>query len=906
MQQTKRRGKKGVILLALAFALVVLAIMPGAALAATQSVSVNNGAAWIGTTSVALTLDAGDLTTATQVTVQDNYNGGAFFLATPVKIPIPTNPYTYIMQSNATPLVNGVYVVKVTWYPATGAALGTATATVTFDNSRVVSVLALRATTPLYSPPGPGWPGDYGVQWFGPVAPFSPANGTFTTTGNPLVHSVVYRVDSQAWIDNLAPWANPTFFYAGPVNGIHTVQHYGVAQDTLLTQGPVTNSKFGWDSVAPTWSWNGTAPDPDVWYGNAPISWSARVSDTPGSGVASATANYWRAPGFPGSIFATVGATPIEWTPYQFDIKGTLTPAPSWDANQATRFTAVSLNATDRVGNELNDVAPINFDLVAPHTSFDTTSTGSATSQPYLGQFVWTNKPVTINFLAMDPGAPLNGSGVAYTEYFVGDESMTAPGMPTKGTSVTISKSAPTGPVYIWYRSVDKAVPANVEVWQKLYVYFDNVPPKITLEQPSGDWWINHGDRNENMTVGKGDYSGREYFDVILKATDIHSGLAKIEFSMPTWIPAFAKEWNTYTGGIELFVDRAGHATDGIFPFSYRASDVVGNSSETSTTDIKIDTRAPVTDGASEWTNGNVPYVLTATDQVTGAGVAATIYRVDQSTPWLINEATKVGPTLETAITLTGGQGASHTIDFGSVDAALPYDFPMSTWVVADDGPTYAYGNLEGVSWQWSEHSQGFEAFSGYKTRTVKLDVTAPVVTAMDPKLGEWQKGPAIINFSGTDVGSGYAYTEWKTSGTDWTKGEVASIGGNGEITVTYHGVDKVGIKSADQTIVVKVASTRPSATGGNVSVKRGHKATFKFNVTAVTPTATSVVIEIRSKATGRTFITKRFANVTTNSDQTRSFKINLKKGKYNIRISATDAAGNVQAKRGGGTLTVK
>ncbi len=99
---------------------------------------------------------------------------------------------------------------------------------------------------------------------------------------------------------------------------------------------------------------------------------------------------------------------------------------------------------------------------------------------------------------------------------------------------------------------------------------------------------------------------------------------------------------------------------------------------------------------------------------------------------------------------------------------------------------------------------------------------------------------------------------------------------------------------------------TRPSVTGGNVTVKKGHKATIRFNVTAVTPTATSVVIEIRNKATGKTYITKRYANVTTNSDQTRSFKVNLKKGKYNIRIGATDAAGNVQAKRGGGTLTVK
>ena len=41
MQQTKRRSKKGVILLALAFALLVLAIVPAAALAAPATITVN-------------------------------------------------------------------------------------------------------------------------------------------------------------------------------------------------------------------------------------------------------------------------------------------------------------------------------------------------------------------------------------------------------------------------------------------------------------------------------------------------------------------------------------------------------------------------------------------------------------------------------------------------------------------------------------------------------------------------------------------------------------------------------------------------------------------------------------------------------------------------------------------------
>jgi len=371
-------------------------------------------------------------------------------------------------------------------------------------------------------------------------------------------------------------------------------------------------------------------------------------------------------------------------------------------------------------------------------------------------------------------------------------------------------------------------------------------------------------------------------------------------------MPPVYADWRAGTE-VRLWVDRATHATDGIFALDYRATDKAGNTMTTSVP-VKIDTRPPITDAAAGWVNGLVPYTLFAVDQVPGSGVAATVYRVDQSTPWLVNAATTVAPTLATEIALTppGGtpvQGALHTVDFGSVDAALPFDCDPLTWI----GPSYHWGNFEGTSWVWNTaKDQAYvEVFTGYKTRTVQMDITAPVVTAMDPKNGNWQQGPAVVNFSGTDVGAGYAYTEWSTDGgSTWAMGETAEVGGDGEITVTYHGVDKVGIKSADQTITVKVASTPPTVTGGNASVKKGHKATFKYNVTAVTPTA-QVIVQIRTKS-GRTLSTHHYADQTTNVDGSVSFTVNLPKGKYGIRIGAVDQAGNVQTKRGTGTLTVR
>ncbi len=50
MQQTKRRSKKGVILLALTIALLVLAFVPAAMAAGPGFLTVNNGATIIGDT----------------------------------------------------------------------------------------------------------------------------------------------------------------------------------------------------------------------------------------------------------------------------------------------------------------------------------------------------------------------------------------------------------------------------------------------------------------------------------------------------------------------------------------------------------------------------------------------------------------------------------------------------------------------------------------------------------------------------------------------------------------------------------------------------------------------------------------------------------------------------------------
>jgi len=266
-------------------------------------------------------------------------------------------------------------------------------------------------------------------------------------------------------------------------------------------------------------------------------------------------------------------------------------------------------------------------------------------------------------FTAVD-GQPSPNSGVDYTEYIkdTGDNS----GLPVKpaitttgtriaaGTPLLINDDALAGPVVVWFRSVDKAVPANMEDWVAIFIYIDVSGPVLSAmsEAPSVPaWWINHGssDRQQGPSgtldaIAASHPQGTEWFRILLFAQDTISGLATpgIEFQMPTWWDfddgAVYGVWQPYTDfhhgdGFDLYVDRAANSTDGIFPLDYRATDQAGNKTQVNT-NVMIDTRAPVTDelvpsvGTEEWINGTVPYVLRAADQNTGAGVAATISRL--------------------------------------------------------------------------------------------------------------------------------------------------------------------------------------------------------------------------------------------------------------------------------------
>ena len=168
MQQTKRRSKKGVILLALTIALLVLAFAPSA-MAAPASLTINNGATIIGDTQVTLQFN-GDTAwpvTVVRYEIQDAYSGppepGVFKPATPASVlyvngtPVEID---YLMHSTATPVVGQNFTVRVRFYDASSLIWFDVTANVVFDNTKTVSFVDWNAY---------GVAGDYSTTWLVPT-----------------------------------------------------------------------------------------------------------------------------------------------------------------------------------------------------------------------------------------------------------------------------------------------------------------------------------------------------------------------------------------------------------------------------------------------------------------------------------------------------------------------------------------------------------------------------------------------------------------------------------------------------------------------------------------------------------------------------------------------------------------
>ncbi|HQJ98197.1 MAG TPA: hypothetical protein PLB30_06585 [Thermoleophilia bacterium] len=675
-------------------------------------------------------------------------------------------------------------------------------------------------------------------------------------------------------------------------DGLHSLRVH--ARSAAMVDGPLTDPiVFGIDSQDPTASFSGI--DPDAWS-TGTLHATITYSDPGGSGIDASSSDLDWDNGGTGATFTAdpAGFVPVPGKPFEYTLGVTIT-IPDGAAGTMMLWA----KPADLVGNWEWYGVEFKTDQQPPSTTYTADPAASVTDVTTGG--TWTNQNVALTFDAIDAGDP--ASGVDYIEVIKNPAS--APTLSSTGThvadgdTVTIDETAATGFYPVYYRAVDKA--GNRESYKVLYVWIDKVAPTIADDYPVG-WWMNAVDW--------------EYFTVTLTAKDANSGIAApgLQWKAPTWADWYGgsvdypyADWSPGSGSpatLWFWMEDLAHQGDGIFTLSYKASDIAGNVSAQDAT-LKVDTRAPQSDGAEGWIKGGAPYVITATDQAAGSGIAVTYYRVDNATKWT---ATSEGPadpaadapaTLETPVAISGANGSTHTVDFFSVD--------NSAWQGWDPDVDRPFpGNPEcAPTWGWMD-GWFITGANDYQTRTVKIDAAAPTTTVQGAD-ADWHKTAVSLAFAATDPESGVDYTEWSLDGTTWTKGATATISKNGANTVSYRSVDKVGNVEAAQTVTVKVASKAPTCKAYNAKVKVGKTrvATLKYKVTAITPKAD---VKIMLKNSRGAFVRSYFlGSKSTNTLNSFKVKTRLGVGQYRIVVTAVDEAGNrsTQVAKGVGRLTV-
>ena len=216
----------------------------------------------------------------------------------------------------------------------------------------------------------------------------------------------------------------------------------------------------------------------------------------------------------------------------------------------------------------------------------------------------WYKAGVQVTLPATDPG----GSGVAATYYTIdGTTPTTASTRYTGAFSITATRT-------VKYFSVDVA--GNAEAPKSQLIQIDSVAPTATIAC-------------NNTTCATGWYTAA--VSVTLSATDPAggSGVAAIYYTTNGTTPTTSS--TRYTGAFSLTQTAA---------VKYFAVDVAGNASAIKTQNLQIDVAAPVTAitcnsaaCSTGWYTSSVTVRLNPTDPSGGAGVAATYYTIDGTTP---------------------------------------------------------------------------------------------------------------------------------------------------------------------------------------------------------------------------------------------------------------------------------
>ncbi len=389
------------------------------------------------------------------------------------------------------------------------------------------------------------------------------------------------------------------------------------------------------------------------------------------------------------------------------------------------------------------------------------------------------------------------------------------------------------------------------------------------------------------------------------------------------------------------------------------ASNVAGQTNETSNAAQIVDTTAPTTtvSGADDlWHTTPVTLTLTATDNVDGSGMsggqATTQYKIgpgewttgttvvvpapadhsgdgaqavsyrscDAAGNWETAKTVtvKIDTTVPT-ISVLGCDAAWHanpvTLSFmptvgASGLASVQYQVGSGGWTtITPSGDLYSAAiSTEGANTVSYRATNNAGVTSAVGACSVKIDTTPPTVSASGAKDGAWLNHAVTITLSATDPGgSGVASISYNLDGVALVVNKastqvVLSVSPNH--LLTYQATDEVGNVSAEQSLSVHIDTIGPTTLARAAKGRKGRAIALKCLVRDnLSPQAKAVALTIRNSH-GK--FVKRFVLGTEPISTWCTVKWTPKaKGTYRYTITAKDLAGNRQTKAGSATVTV-
>jgi C1A family cysteine protease len=343
---------------------------------------------------------------------------------------------------------------------------------------------------------------------------------------------------------------------------------------------------------------------------------------------------------------------------------------------------------------------------------------------------------------------------------------------------------------------------------------------------------------------------------VVLTPSDATSGVARLDYTIDA----------TPYANVGATAATAAISGAGSHAVTYRATDVAGNLETTKTGYVNLDPTAPsagaqisapaAPNAAGWYTNGPVTLVISGSDAL--SGVATKEYRVKGATSW----TTYTGP-------VACPQGAT----------------------------TFEYRVIDGAA-----------NVSTTGTIAASVDTQAPTTTTPLGASTSWTNAAPMITLLVNDGASGPAVTQYRRQGAaTWTTYTAPfQVTTQGASTWEYRSVDVAGNTESPKTFSLQLDSQAPATAAFAASAKLRKSVVLKYQVNDATPGCGSATAVIRIYKGKRLKKTLKPVVCRTGAKSSYKWKCTLPAGRYTIRVSATDAAGNVQSKVGSARLKIR